>query len=59
MKGIKETIIGIGFLISGVLGAAIGNMGEPYGNRNTLYLSMLLLIPAFIFLVVGLSKNRD
>ena len=57
MKGLKEIIVGVGFLISGVLGAAIGNMGEPYRNKDTLYPSMFLLIPAFIFIFVGFLKN--
>jgi len=59
MKGLKEIIVGVGFLISGVLGAAIGNMGEPYRNENTLYLSMFLFIPALIFIFVGFLKKND
>jgi len=50
MKGLKEILVGIGFLISGVLGVAIGNLeltlnttGE-YRHSFTYFLFVFFMI---------------
>lgn len=67
MKGLKEVIVGIGFLMSGVLGVAIGNLEETvfyssnptgtYKQSATYYLFMLFMIIGFIYMIFGFMKK--
>jgi hypothetical protein len=65
MKGLKEIIVGIGFLISGVLGVAIGNLeitlntaGE-YKHSVTYRLFMFFIIVGIIYTIIGFMKKND
>jgi len=65
MKGLKEIIAGVGFLISGVLGVAIGNLeitlntaGE-YKHSVTYFLFMWFIIVGIIYTIMGFMKKND
>lgn len=65
MKGLKEIIVGIGFLISGVLGVAIGNLeitlntaGE-YKHSVTYLLFMVFILVGIIYTIMGFMKKND
>jgi len=64
MKGLKEIIIGIGFLISGVLGVALGNLeitlntaGE-YKHEVTYFLFMFFVIVGMIYIIMGAYEKE-
>jgi hypothetical protein len=69
MKGIKEIITGIGFLISGSLGVAIGNLektlsfsvsrGDSFIPSVTYGLFCLFIIVGGIYIVLGFMKKND
>ena len=64
MKGLKEIIVGIGFLISGVLGVAIGNLeltlntGGEYRHSFTYFLFGLFMIAGIIYIIMGFIKKE-
>jgi len=65
MKGIKEIIAGTSFLISGVLGVAIGNLeltlntfGE-YKHSFTYLMFIFFIIIGLIYTIIGLMKKND
>jgi len=47
MKGLKEIIIGIGVLISGVLGVAIGNLEETLFYSSST--AILYILSVYVF----------
>jgi len=69
MKGLKEIIAGIGTLISGVLGVAIGNLEETlyqvstpnnasvYTHAVTYYLFIFFIIVGLIYIIMGFMKK--
>lgn len=66
MNGLKETIAGIGILISGVIGVAIGNLEETLTSSSgsfvqpyTYYLFMLFIVIGWVFIFIGLKKKND
>jgi hypothetical protein len=69
MKGLKAIIVGIGFLISGVLGVAIGNLEVTlyyavnhtgsYKQSATYYLFLLFIIVGIIYIIMGFMKKYD
>lgn len=68
MKGLKEIIIGIGFLISGSLGVAIGNLektlfftaprGDSFVPSVTYFLFSFFMIVGCIYIILGLRKKE-
>lgn len=69
MKGIKEIIVGIGFLISGSLGVAIGNLEETifystpradaFTPSITYFLFSFFIIIGVIYIILGFMKKND
>lgn len=69
MKGIKEIITGIGFLISGSLGVAIGNLektlfysaprGDTFAPSITYFLFSFFIIVGCIYIILGFWKKND
>ncbi len=69
MKEIREIITVCGFLISGVLGVAIGNLeetlfystpkGDCFKHSYTYYLFALFIIIGFIFIAYGFKKSNE
>ena len=64
MNGLKKIIIGIGFLISGVLGVALGNLeitlntaGE-YKHEVTYFLFMFFVIVGMIYIIMGAYEKE-
>ncbi|HEY8891566.1 MAG TPA: hypothetical protein VIM70_15060 [Clostridium sp.] len=65
MKGLKEIIAGTGFLISGALGVAIGNLeitlntAGGYKHSVTYLLFMFFIIVGLIYTILGFLKKDD
>lgn len=69
MKGLKAIIVGIGFLISGVLGVAIGNLEVTlyyainhtgsYKQNVSYYLFLLFIVVGMIYILLGFMKKND
>lgn len=68
MKGLKEIIIGIGFLISGSLGVAIGNLEktlfftapreDSFVPSVTYFLFSFFMIVGCIYIILGFRKKE-
>ncbi|MGK0465497.1 hypothetical protein [Clostridium sp.] len=65
MKRLKEILVGIGFLISGVLGVSIGNLeltlntARRYRHSVSYLLFAFFIIVGLIFIIMGLMKKDD
>jgi uncharacterized membrane protein YidH (DUF202 family) len=69
MKGLKEIIAGTGFLISGSLGVAIGNLEktlfysaprtDSFIPSATYFLFSFLIIIGMIYIILGFMKKND
>jgi len=69
MKGLKEIITGIGFLISGSLGVAIGNLektlffsaprADSFVPSVSYFLFSFFMIVGGIYIIFGFMKKND
>ena len=65
MKGLKKVIAGIGLLISGSIGSAIGDLGQKTYNLKGLihglpyYLFMFFIIMGVILLCWGMFVDKE
>ena len=63
MKGLKEILVGIGFLISGVIGVSIDNLGitlntaGEHSHSFTYFLFMIFMIVGIIYIIMGFIKK--
>lgn len=69
MKGLKAIITGTGFLISGSLGVAIGNLektlffsaprADSFAPSVTYYLFSFFMIVGCTYIILGFMKKND
>lgn len=69
MRKLKAVITGIGFIISGSIGVALGNIEETifysnstngiYKHSPTYYLFMFFILFGFIYLLIGFLSKKN